>query len=120
MQLRIIRGGAMSSDFWWGMFVIPAAALAVAGVLVAVMAVIWASAKWGGNEYKLWPKRWGQRESIVTVVATAKSVRYLWIPGWHIVICRTTMATRESRPEWQRRQRVQHAIGAAIRAEEEA
>ncbi|MGB3483999.1 MAG: hypothetical protein WBB07_17505 [Mycobacterium sp.] len=110
----------MSKDFWWGMFAIPLAALAVAGVLIAIMAVIWASAKWAGDEYKLWPKRWGQRESIVTTVAMAKSVRYLWVPGLHVVICRTSIPQNEPDDEWRTRLNVKHGIAAVIREELES
>lgn len=104
----------MSSDFWWGMFCIPLAALAVAMVVMAGTALIYASERWAISEYKLWPKRWAEQDRLAAIVAYARGVRYLWIPGWHILICRTTNWQRLTKAEWTQQQRLQFTIRNAL------
>lgn len=83
----------MSSDFWWGMFAIPIAAVAVGIVSAAAIALIHYSERFNFPDWKIWPKRVQKynRGSIASTVASAKWVRYFWVPGWHIVFCRTTL-----------------------------
>lgn len=107
----------MSSEFWYGMACIPAVAALVAIAAAAVMGVIWAWAAWGGEDYKLYPKQITNRPVIGAVVACAKWTRYFWIPGLHIVICRTTVATRDSGEVRERHRKVQWAIRDALAIE---
>lgn len=83
----------MSSDFWLGMFTIPAVAWAAATVFAAVSMVIYFSERFHVDTWKIWPKRVEKygRGSIASTVAHARSVRYFWVPGWHIVMCRTSL-----------------------------
>lgn len=106
----------MSSDFWWGMACIPAVVAVVAIAAAAVMGLIWAWADWGGEDYKLYPKRIDNRSLVGAIVACAKWTRYLWIPGWHVFICRTTLATRERSENHNIHTDVQCAIRDALRA----
>lgn len=106
----------MSSEFWWGMAAIPVAALAVAVVFVAVVAVIFASERWSVGEYKLWPHRPSEynQELLPAVVACAKWSRYLWVPGWHVVICRTTLTSRDDAADIERHRKVRWAVRDAL------
>ncbi|AIM50370.1 hypothetical protein PBI_OMNICRON_37 [Mycobacterium phage Omnicron] len=107
---------AAPPGFWLGMFAIPAVALAVAGVAAAVMLVlvpfVWCSERFELNHWKLWPKRVAAHDKTVlpSIVACAKWTRYLWAPGWHIVICRTALARRDDFEHRERHRRVQWAI----------
>lgn len=106
----------MSRDFWFGMFAIPAAAVAVAIGFGALVAFVWYSERFDLTSWKLWPKRArdGNQEALASVVACSKWVRYLWVPGWHIVICRTRFASERFGREWQRHHRVEVAIRETI------
>ena len=113
----------MLPGFWWGMFAIPAVALAVAGVAAAVMIVlvpfVYLSERFSLGDWKLWPKRLADHNRAVlpSIVACAKWSRYLWIPGWHIVICRTTLASKHDDENRERHRRVQWAVDEALREE---
>lgn len=104
----------MSSEFWWGMACIPAVVALVAVAAAAVMGLIWAWAEWGGDTYKLYPKLIKNRPVIGSIVACAKWTRYFWIPGWHVVICRTSLATSDGTEARERHTRVQWAIRDAL------
>lgn len=106
----------MSGDFWWGMFTIPAAALAVALTLGAVVTFIWYSERFELGNWKLWPKRMAEynRASMSAIVACARSVRYFWIPGWHIVICRTRLYRSQDSDEHERHGHVRDAVRQAL------
>lgn len=78
----------MSHDFWMGLLCIPVLIAGCALAFIAILGAIWAQATWMGTAYKLWPRS-SKREHLITVLASAKSARYLWIPGWHVMICRT-------------------------------
>lgn len=74
----------MSHDFWWGMVCIPAVIAVVAAAGAAIVGLIWASGRWGAGTYKLYPKQMKDRPVTGSIVACAKSTRYLRIPGWHV------------------------------------
>lgn len=84
----------MSRDFWFGMFAVPAAAVALAILAGVVLAFVWYSERFSLGDWKLWPKKVDSynRYRLPAVVACAKWARYFWIPGWHVVICRTRLA----------------------------
>lgn len=104
----------MSNDFWWGMLCIPAVVATISVAAIAVMGLIWAWADWGGDTYKIRPKTLKNREAAGAIAACAKWTRYFWIPGWHILICRTTLATRDHSDVRELHTRVQAAIRDAI------
>ncbi|MFA5608199.1 MAG: hypothetical protein WDA07_13610 [Leucobacter sp.] len=106
----------MSRDFWFGMFAIPAAAVAVAVVAGAAVAFIWYSERFDLSSWKLWPRRPKPYNNAVlpAVVACAKWVRYLWVPGWHIVICRTRLFDAGDTAACDRQRRVQQAVREAL------
>lgn len=108
----------MSRDFWFGMFAIPAAALAVAIIGLSIAGFIYLSAKVSLWEYKVWPKESKAPEVLAAVVANAKSRRYFWIPGWHVVVCRTTLWHVKAKEDLRAHQRVQVAVRNAITAED--
>lgn len=83
----------MSADFWLGMFAIPAAALALALIYGAGSMAIYFTERIDVGSWKIWPKRVQKynRGSIASTVAGAKWVRYFWVPGWHVVFCRTRL-----------------------------
>lgn len=111
----------MSHDFWMGMFAIPAVALAIALIAAAVMIVVvpfvYLSERFSLDDWKLWPKKTADynRAVLPSIVACAKWTRYLWIPGWHIVICRTTLAGKGGPRDRERHHRVQVAVDSALR-----
>ncbi|QFG08886.1 hypothetical protein PBI_MALAGASYROSE_36 [Mycobacterium phage MalagasyRose] len=107
----------MPPGFWWGLLALPIGAAGVAAAVAAIAAAIWASAKFSVDEYKLWPHRTADynRAPITAVVALAKSVHYLWVPGWHIAICRTTMPTVVDAADRERHHKVQRAVDDALR-----
>jgi hypothetical protein len=92
---RYSTGDDMSGDFWWGMACIPAVVALVAIAVIAVMGAMWAWASWGGGTYKLYPKTLKNREVAGSIAACSKWTRYFWVPGWHVLVCRTTLATRD-------------------------
>lgn len=104
----------MSNEFWLGMFCIPAAAWAIFTVFTAIVATMWVSERVDLSSWKIWPKsaddRLRNRETLVATVACAKWVRYLWIPGWHIVICRTTLYRPGVTADIERHRLVQRAV----------
>lgn len=104
----------MSRDFWWGMACIPAVVVLVAIAAVAVMGLIWAWADWGGDTYKLYPKTLKHREVAGSIAACSKWTRYFWIPGWHILVCRTSVATPDGSDVRKLHTDVQAAIRGAL------
>ncbi|AVO21681.1 hypothetical protein I5I01_gp76 [Mycobacterium phage MooMoo] len=85
------------SDFWWGVLAVPLVIATMAiGLAIAAGAVWFSIDVCKFNEWKLLPRQWGERATLAAVVAEAKWARYLWIPGWHIVICRTGLGGKES------------------------
>lgn len=104
----------MSSEFWLGMFCIPAAAWAIFCTFSAVLGLIWVSELVDLSAWKIWPKnpddRLRNREPLVATVACAKWVRYFWIPGWHIVICRTKLHDPNDAADIERHRKVQWAV----------
>lgn len=108
----------MSRDFWWGMLCLPVVVVLAASVYMAVISAIAWSAHWGADTYKLVPKLVRERPLIVATVATAKWVRYCWIPGWHIVVCRTTLATKDSSPIQEQHRLMVRAIRGVFEQEQ--
>jgi hypothetical protein len=102
---------------------IPAVVAFVAVAAMAVMGLIWASESVDLSSWKLWPKnpddRLRNRIPLTATVACAKWVRYLWVPGWHVVICRTRLAQKYSDDEDRRHSRVMRAVREAMDAKAE-
>lgn len=113
----------MSSAFWLGMFCIPAAALAIFTVCAAVLGLIWVSERVDLSSWKVWPKnpddRLRNRDSLTATVACAKWVRYFWIPGWHVVVCRTTLYNRDDDYDIERHRRIERAVRESMDARAE-
>lgn len=113
----------MSSDFWWGMACIPVVIALVAVAAAAVMGLIWASESVDLSSWKIWPKnpddQLRNRLPLTATVACAKWVRYFWLPGWHVVICRTRIAHKYSADEDARHSRVVRAVREAMDAKAE-
>lgn len=107
----------MSRDFWFGMFAIPAAAVAVAIVFGAFVSFVWYSERFGFADWALWPKRArnGNQDVLASIVACARWARYLWVPGWHVVICRTRLASGRADRDHVRHLRVEVAVKTALR-----
>ncbi|QNO01129.1 hypothetical protein [Mycobacterium phage CELFI] len=103
----------MSTEFWLGMACIPVVVALLALMAAAIMGLIYASSQWDFGTYKLWPHR-TKPEVIAATVACAKSRRYLWIPGWHVVICRTTLFNRDDAEDIERHRKVQWAVRDAL------
>ena len=106
----------MSHEFWMGVLALPAV-LGVGAVTVAIVsAAVWFSADvCKVHEWKLHPKRYSDRANLAAIVSGAKWTRYFWVPGFHVVIARTGLATRESRAASARQSRIRNAILAAYR-----
>lgn len=106
----------MNRDFWLGVLAVPGV-LAVCAAGVAVVAgLAWFSISvCRFNEWKLAPRKFHSRATLAAVVANAKWTRYMWIPGWHIVIARTGLATRETEERSRRHSRIRDAILRAYR-----
>lgn len=68
----------MSSDYWLGMFTLPAAAWALFCLYSAGCAFIYYSERFNIRGWRIWPKRVEKynRGNIAATVAFAKSVRY--------------------------------------------
>lgn len=105
----------MSRDFWFGMFAVPAAAVAIAILAGVVLAFVWYSERFDLKDWVLWPKRDRRsKQMMAATVACAKWVRYLWVPGWHIVICRTRFAWRRSYQEFMLHHEIEHEVALRL------
>lgn len=107
----------MSHDFWMGMLVIPALIGGFAVASAAVLALIYVSAKVNLADWKLWPKDanyLSNRPVLAAVMMRAKSVHYVWIPGWHVVICRTTLFKCQDAEDVLKHRRIERAVREAI------
>lgn len=104
----------MSHDFLMGLVALPILVAFVALAAAAVLGLIYVSAKIDLGTWKLWPKR-AERPIIAATMAWAKSVHYLWIPGWHIAICRTTLFNSSNKQDIERHRRVQWAVRDAMK-----
>lgn len=110
---------AVPSAFWAGMVALPVLVAAMAHAVAAVAWLIRISARVSLPDWKLWPRnvdRYGglNRAPIAATVATAKRVRYLWIPGWHFMLCRTTLPDDDT-GRWHEHMRMRDAIAAELR-----
>ncbi len=105
----------MSSDFWWGVAVIPAAVLAICVTAGAIAGLIWLSAHFRVNEYKLLKRSEDHnRANLAATMVCAKWVRYCWIPGWHLVLCRTTLYGRGGDAIEHRHRQVRASVQATV------
>ncbi|MDO3050700.1 hypothetical protein [Mycobacteroides abscessus] len=109
----------MSHDFLMGLIAVPVVVAFMALMLAAIAGLIWASAKVELGTWKLWPKK-ADRPSIAATMTWAKSVRYFWIPGWHIAICRTGMFNAKDKASIERHRRVQWAVRDAMEEKPDA
>lgn len=80
---------ALPDGFWLGLLMIPVVLICTALTLGTIAWLIWMSERVHLGQWKIWPHK-TDRVMITATVACATCVKYLWIPGWHIVICRTT------------------------------
>lgn len=112
----------MSSDFWVGMLCIPVVAVSVAAVAATIVGLIYLSERIDLSVWKIWPKnpddRLRNRDTLTATVACAKWVRYFWVPGWHVVVCRTTLY-RGDEMDLERHRRVARAVAEAMDAKAE-
>lgn len=107
----------MSHDFWMGLLVIPVLIGGLAIASAAVLALIYVSAKVDLGAWKLWPKSadyLSNRPVLAAVMVRAKSAHYLWIPGWHVVICRTTLFNCHDAEDIEQHRRIQWAVREAM------
>lgn len=107
----------MSHDFWMGLLVIPVVIGGLAVAAAAVLALIYVSAKVDLTTWKLWPKSadyLSNRPALAAVMVRAKSAHYLWIPGWHVVICRTALFKNRDAEDIEQHWRIQRAVREAL------
>ncbi|WP_236745797.1 hypothetical protein [Mycobacteroides abscessus] len=102
-----------------GLLVIPVliGGLAVAAAAVLILILIYVSAKVDLSTWKLWPKDanyLSNRPVLAAVMMRAKSVHYLWIPGWHVVICRTTLFNCQDAEDVLQHRRIERAVRDAL------
>ncbi|SIM03291.1 Uncharacterised protein [Mycobacteroides abscessus subsp. abscessus] len=103
----------MSHDFWMGLLVVPLLIGALALAVAAVLALIYVSAKVDLAAWKLWPKSadyLSNRPVLAAVMVRAKSAHYLWIPGWHVVVCRTTLFNGRDAEDVEQHRRIERAV----------
>ncbi|AMU26612.1 Uncharacterised protein [Mycobacteroides abscessus] len=107
----------MSHDFWMGLLVIPVLIGGLAVAAAAVLILIYVSAKVDLSAWKLWPKSadyLANRPVLAAVIVRAKSAHYLWIPGWHVVICRTALFNSQDAEDVEQHRRIQRAVRDAL------
>ncbi|CPR73327.1 hypothetical protein [Mycobacteroides abscessus] len=103
----------MSHDFWMGLLVIPVLIGGLAVAAAAVLILIYVSPKVDLSTWKLWPKGadyLSNRPVLAAVMMRAKSAHYLWIPGWHVVICRTTLFNSRDAEDVLQHRRIERAV----------
>lgn len=100
--------------FWLGLVAVPAVVACVAAAAGLVVVAMSLHARLAGSAYKLIPHRFHSHAALASIVACAKWVRYMWIPGFHVVICRTSISGRE--PGRAVHSDVSNAIVNALRA----
>ncbi|AEJ92547.1 hypothetical protein SEA_ADNAMA_7 [Mycobacterium phage Adnama] len=105
----------VNRDFWLGMLALPAAAAAIALTVGVVAGVIWYSERFSLGTWRLWPRSTRGREVLPAIAACAKWTRYLWIPGWHVIICRTTLYDPYDVADNDKHYLVRNAIREALR-----
>lgn len=86
---------SIPEGFWLGLVAVPAV-VAFVSVAVGLAAVAMSlHSKYAGSAYKLVPRKFDSHAGMASIVACAKWVRYMWIPGFHVVICKTSISGRE-------------------------